>query len=241
MEADGEGFGKRGVVMRLIRAGRFSLLALAGPVFAQTATPDEATDPFAKTAAALTAEQPALALDDIAPVVAAQERRYATEKRRIYCNMTLTQTLSSMGKAAVDKVDAVAVDSDLCRALYLQGFALVDLGRMQEAEAVFERLVKLAPFNARYVYELANVRRTQKKYDEAMAGYREAADLASLAPDGQEKIERGTAWRQIGWIYVELGKLDEGEAMYRKCLDLDPYDEKAKIELEYIAEQRKKK
>ena len=181
------------------------------------------------------------ALAAITPVIDAYQHGYADEKRRIYCSITPAQTLLSLLEAAHDKVDAVAVDESLCLAHYIRGYALVDLGRVAEAQAEFEGLVAMAPHNARYVFELANTHRMQKHYDVAMKGYQQAADLASMAPEGREKIERGIAWRQIGWIYVEQGDFEKGEAMYRKCLDLDPNDKKAQAELEYIARHRGKK
>jgi hypothetical protein len=39
---------------------------------------------------------------------------------------------------------------------------------------------------------------------------------------------------------TEQGKLDEAEAMYRKCLVLDPKDSNALRELEYIRRLRNK-
>jgi tetratricopeptide (TPR) repeat protein len=45
----------------------------------------------------------------------------------------------------------------------------------------------------------------------------------------------------MGWILVERGKLDEAEALYRQCLELNPDDSHAKAELDYIAQQRAKR
>jgi len=40
---------------------------------------------------------------------------------------------------------------------------------------------------------------------------------------------------------TEQGKLNESEANYRRCLTLDPSDQKSKDELTYIAQLRQKK
>ena len=40
---------------------------------------------------------------------------------------------------------------------------------------------------------------------------------------------------------MEQGKWDAAEEIYRQCLTLDPNDQKAKNELDYIAEHRPKK
>ena len=48
------------------------------------------------------------------------------------------------------------------------------------------------------------------------------------------------ALRGQGYILVELHRLDEAEAAYRKCMALVPDEPNSKAELGYIAEQRKK-
>jgi tetratricopeptide (TPR) repeat protein len=41
-------------------------------------------------------------------------------------------------------------------------------------------------------------------------------------------------------VYVEQNRLDEAEALYRKCLELDPKDGRAAAELRYVQAQRAK-
>jgi Flp pilus assembly protein TadD len=50
--------------------------------------------------------------------------------------------------------------------------------------------------------------------------------------------ELGRALRGKGFVLVELGKLDEAEAMYRRCLAIDPADTKAANELRYVQSRR---
>jgi Flp pilus assembly protein TadD len=64
--------------------------------------------------------------------------------------------------------------------------------------------------------------------------------MAEIASDDATKtINLTRAWRGQGYCLVEQGKLNEAEAMYRKCLALDPKDNKARGELEYIQGLRK--
>ncbi len=59
--------------------------------------------------------------------------------------------------------------------------------------------------------------------------------------EGAEKTAMLTrAWRGKGFVLTEQGKLDESEALYRKCLALDADDGGAKRELEYIQSLRNK-
>lgn len=48
------------------------------------------------------------------------------------------------------------------------------------------------------------------------------------------------AWRGIGFVYIETGKLDEAEELYKKCLELNAEDKMAKAELAYIENLREK-
>jgi tetratricopeptide (TPR) repeat protein len=228
--------------MRLIHLGLWiSAVAAAVPATAQHELMAQKDSVLDRALDAITSGQPAKAIEIVEPAIAAYEKTYSTEKRRIYCDVAPAQTIAALAQAAADKTDAVALDSTYCSLLYAKAFALVDIGNLAEGETAFSRLVELAPFNSRYVFELANTRRTTHRFDLALQGYEKAAALANLAPAGRENPERAAAWRQIGWIYVEQGKWDEAEAMYRKCLTLDPKDEKSKAELGYIAEHRPKK
>ena len=62
---------------------------------------------------------------------------------------------------------------------------------------------------------------------------------ATFTPDRRDE-ERCVAFRGIGYDLVELGRLDDAEAAYRKCLAIIPDEPKSLGEIEYIREQRKK-
>jgi tetratricopeptide (TPR) repeat protein len=69
----------------------------------------------------------------------------------------------------------------------------------------------------------------------ALGYFNRARDTAPVfAPEGEADAELARALRGIGYVDVELGKLDEAEAMYRRCLDIDPKDQKATGELGYV-------
>ena len=152
--------------MGIVSAVIWAIALMATPVGAEQSDIDKRFAPlFDKAAGELNAGQPAKALETVSPAVTEYERAYAGEKRRIYCGISSTQTLAALMRAANDKMSAVAVGEGYCTALYLRAFALVDVGQVSEAEVGFLRLVELAPFNARYVYELANIRRMTRRYE----------------------------------------------------------------------------
>ena len=188
--------------------------------------------------AAIRAKNPGRAVELMRPVLADFEKQYAGEKREIYCAVTPEQKSRYLADAAKANRDAVAIDAGWCRAQYVAGYALIDLDRMPEAQTAFERLVRFAPQNTRYLNELGYVFMKQKKWKESLDAYRRAETAADLSPD-RVKDERCLALKGVGYDLVELGDFNAAEAAYRKCLNINPADEDSPRELEYIEEQRK--
>jgi Flp pilus assembly protein TadD len=56
-----------------------------------------------------------------------------------------------------------------------------------------------------------------------------------LEPDELARARRG-----LGYVLVEMGKLNEAEKKYQQCLAADPKDTKAAQELEYVRGLRAK-
>jgi tetratricopeptide (TPR) repeat protein len=91
--------------------------------------------------------------------------------------------------------------------------------------------------------ELGAVMQQEKNWPEALAAYTEAESAAELSYDKDSKqinTPLTRALRGQGYVLIETGKLDEAEQRYQRCLQLDPDDEGAKRELNYIANLRKK-
>jgi tetratricopeptide (TPR) repeat protein len=65
--------------------------------------------------------------------------------------------------------------------------------------------------------QLATVRMLQKKYDEAVAGYKEA--LVIFEKQDEPKMV-ATAWHQIGMVHQEAGDYESAEAAYRRSLEI---------------------
>ena len=166
------------------------------------------------------------------------EREYAGEKRDIFCAVTPQQSSRYLADAAKANRPAVSIDSGWCRAQYVNGYALIDLNRLPEAQAAFERLVRLAPRNARYLNELGYIFMKQKKRQQSPDPYRRAEGAADLSPDRVDE-ERCLALKGVGYDLVELGDFNAAEAAYRKCLNIKPDDDDSPRELKYIEEQRK--
>ena len=221
------------------------MLAIALSLAAATLQDKPGDDPDRHTAAVLDQADRAVAsghpqqgIDLVAPLIAGYERQYRTERRQIYCAMSPTETVYYMGLAAAAKHSAEAIDANYCRALYLRGFALFDLNKIADARASYARAVELAPMHAHFLVELGQTYRVTKEWDKMLARCNDAATATALTPEEDRPREQGFAWRCQGYALTEQGEWDKAEARYRDCLRVDPNDDKAKHELQYIAEQR---
>jgi tetratricopeptide (TPR) repeat protein len=188
---------------------------------------------------AIQAGDPARALATVEPVVASFDKEYSGEKRHIFCSQTAEQDgyYLTTADGGVDNVRLVTVT--WCQALYVKAFALVDLQRLDDAQSAFERLVTFAPKHARYLNELAYVLLKKKEWQRSIDTYKSAEAVAAFTPERRD-YERCVAFRGIGYDLVELGRLDDAEAAYRKCLAIIPDEPKSLGEIEYIKDQRKK-
>ena len=173
-------------------------------------------------------------------LIAAYEKDYAGEKRQIFSARTQTESLMYMTQAAAARTSSIALDDGWSTAWFLKGFALIDLNRSDEAGPALERAVALAPLNAQFLAELAEWHKSRRQWDKALDLFNRADAAAAYSPDSVKAFEQGRALRGIGFVQIELGKLDEAEAMFNRALALDPNDAKAKGELDYIRDQRAK-
>lgn len=188
--------------------------------------------------AAIRAKNPARAVELMKPLLVDFEKRYAGEKRHIFCAVNASQSKAYMSDAAATKQEAVAIEPDWCRAQYIRGYALVDLGKTDDALAAFQRLTELAPKNSRYLNELGYILADKKKYEEAAKAYQRSLAVTDLSPDDTDQ-ERCVAYRGIGYNMAKLGKLDDAEAAYRNCLAIGVDSDEVQDALDDLDEQRK--
>lgn len=169
------------------------------------------------------------------------QARFAGEKRAIYCAASLTQVVLYMTMAASAKRSAIAINPGWCEALFLKGYALIDIGKLDEGQRYLEQAVAMAPGNAHYLNELAFLHQQRRDWAKSIATYRSAAGAAQLeGDDASRKAEHGRALRGIGFGLVEQGKWEEAAEVYREALKIDPQDAKSTNELRWIVENRPK-
>lgn len=186
--------------------------------------------------------QPQFAAAMLDKLIPRLDKRHAGKRGTVFCAHTQAEALYYMGLAAAAKHDAVAVNGDYCDAYFFRGYANVDLHNPEAAEADFTKALALAPNNPHYLSEMGELQSQKHDWARALEFFERARDTAeTYAPEHRQLAELTRALRGIGFVDVELGKLDEAEAQYRRCLELDLNDEKARGELGYVLDLKSKR
>jgi tetratricopeptide (TPR) repeat protein len=189
------------------------------------------------------AKRPADAIPYFDQVAGLYQSRFKDKNVKYYSARTPTEMLLYMAGAALSdkpRSDAVAVSANWGYAYYLKAYALIDLGRVGDAKTELLRATALSPQNAQFLAELGHVYQMEKNWTLAMDMFRRAEKATEFSPDQARDAEQARAWRGIGYVLVELGRLDEAESMYRKCLALNANDAMAQRELAYVLSQKAK-
>jgi Flp pilus assembly protein TadD len=183
-------------------------------------------------------KKPAEAIVKLDRVIATEASRHEDERRQIYCAHSPAETLMYTGMAAQAGKGAVVLDPTWCMAIFLKGFALIDLNRPDEAKPLFDRAVEMAPMNSQFLSELAEWHKVRREWGTAFTLFERSSAASELSNEENRIAHKGRALRGMGFVLIEQGKLDEAERLFHQALELDPNDASAKNELQYIEEQR---
>ena len=193
----------------------------------------------------LKSRKPADAIGYFDKVIAIFEAKFKGDHTKFFCVRTSAETLvyltQSLSSKSSEKTVARVVSSDWAYAHYFKAYALIELGRLREAKLSLERALAFSPRNAQFLLELANVYHREKNWTQALETLRFAETSArEFSPPKIKDTELARSWRGIGYVFIELNRLDEAEKMYQQCLELDKNDLKALAELDYIRNLRAK-
>lgn len=169
-------------------------------------------------------------------VASSYETRFKDDGTQFFSSRTQAETLMYQFEAAnANKGNAIVVSANWAYAYYLKAYALLDLGRIAEAKSLLERALALAPRNSQFLSELGNVYQREKNWQSALQTFRQAEAAAKeFSPPGLQNAELSRAWRGMGYVLVQLDRLDDAEEMYRRCIELDKGDARAMNALRYV-------
>jgi tetratricopeptide (TPR) repeat protein len=178
-------------------------------------------------------------------IVATFEAQYAGKQATVRCGRSSVAALGQGLEAALGGGDVVVLGPEWPDALYYKAYCLVELGDPAQAKTLLQKALGLMPGDPMYLCELGDLILRESAWQQAFDTFEQALksaeelagepDGAARSPGGRTPVQWQTrALRGEGYALVELQKLDEAERAYRRALELDPYDEQAKKELEYI-------
>ena len=220
-------------------------LAQPSPVIATPAAPaaiEDARGPLAvriEAAAELVhAAKPAAALPIVDAVIVDAERLYPVDKGPFYAARSMTETLvyATLGVAA--KKGTTVLNSDWATAYFLKGFALIDLGRADEAKPWFDKAIALSPMNSQFLGERGEWHKSRKDWANALVDFEAAQRAAAFSPDDAKVREEGRALRGIAFVKVEQGDFRGAEKLLKQALKLDRSDPIARRELDFVRSRK---
>lgn len=161
------------------------------------------------------------------------------DEKQVYTARTLVENLSYLTAAAASGKSAEVLDTSCSDAHYLMGYALIDFGKIEEAETQLQKAVAMAPKNAMYLSELGHIYQSKRDWSRALSYFTEAESAAEIYSPEEVKVDEiCRAKRGMGFNLIELGKLDDAEKKFREALALDAKDKMALSEIEYIRQLR---
>ena len=131
-----------------------------------------------------------------------------------------------------NKDDFQRVDWSYREALHLKAFIYSANKDFENALYSIAEIEKIAPISAGSKIEKGYILTHVGKFEEAYKTYKEADILADSYKS--QSIYKAASLRGMGFVLIELNKLEEAESMFLKSLEYDAQSEVALSELEYI-------
>lgn len=163
----------------------------------------------------------------------------------IYSSRNATETAAYQAKVAKENEGAakpahmVIVDGAWSDALILKARALAQLKRVSEAMSALNQAVVLSPGYPVVWLEMGSIYQSQKDWENSFKAYKTAENYAGAIEDKAKQTETLTsALRGQAVAMIELGRLDDAETLYKRCLKLNPGDTAATDGLAQVQARR---
>jgi len=175
------------------------------------------------------------------PLIEYYENKYKDGSKNVFCARSAKEVTVYSLIASQGKKDADIISDIWAEALFYKAYAEVEFKNYDQAKSLLERSIKLSPYNSIYFSELGHICQIEKNWEKSMEIFKKAEEYAGeYTPDEEKDYELTRAMRGIGYTLIEMGRLDEAEEIYKKCLQINSNDRSALNELEYIKQLRKK-
>jgi tetratricopeptide (TPR) repeat protein len=145
--------------------------------------------------------------------------------------------LCRLGSEAAGDASA-SIDPAVCDAHFGKGFALIDLGRGDLAETELGKATQMAPTNAHFANEYAELFKSRRDWQASYDGFARAWSIVDKSTTGPDASVAARALRGMGFNKAAMGQYDEAQALYTQSLQYDPQSEIAVAELGNIARKK---
>jgi tetratricopeptide (TPR) repeat protein len=163
----------------------------------------------------------------------------------IYASHSATETAAYTAKVAKENEGAakpvrlVTVDGTWTDALVLKARALGQLKRLSEAMSALNQATTLSPAYPPVWLEMGSIFKDQKDWERSFKAYKTAENDAGAIEDKTKQAEAlASALRGQAVAMIELGRLDDAETLYKRCLKMNPADTAATDGLAQVQARR---
>lgn len=185
--------------------------------------------------------QAAQALPQLDKLVAEADAVFKRDtQNRVYAADDRNFVIASLLEAAKRKQSAVVVSTDWIAPLYARAYALIELGQLDRARADLDRVLAISPYTPRALGERAQISMHRKDFAAAEVDLNKMREYGQMSANPADAIGyQGFALRGLGYIAVERKQWDKALGFYREALKLNPNDDKAKAEIDFIRRSRR--
>jgi tetratricopeptide (TPR) repeat protein len=163
----------------------------------------------------------------------------------IYASHSATETAAYTAKVAKENEGAakpltlVTVDGAWTDALVLKARALRQLKRFSEALSALNQATTLSPAYPPVWLEMGAIFKDQKDWEKSFKAYKTAENDAGAIEDKPKQAEAlAGALHGQAVAMIELGRLDDAETLYKRCLKINPADTAATDGLAQVQARR---
>jgi tetratricopeptide (TPR) repeat protein len=163
----------------------------------------------------------------------------------IYSTHSATETAAYSARVAKSNegsskpVKMVTVDGAWTDALVLKARAQTQLKRVAEAKSTLNQATVLSPAWPPVWIEMGAIYRDEQNWESSFKAYKQAESFAGAVEDKTVQTQvLGTALRGQAAALIELGRLDDAETVYKRCVKLNAADAEATEGLAKIAAKR---
>jgi len=180
-------------------------------------------------------QRPKQAAEEFRKISAAFEEKYGNDKERFFCARTREEEQTYMLMAARAHAGSSRIlPMNWAMAYFLEAYSLIEAGKYSEARAPLDRAVSLSPMNAMFLSELGHLQQRDRNWPAALKTFKLAEGGVAFSPPDIRNTHLTRALRGQGSTYIVMGRLDDAEKAYRKCLRIDGSDKVAARQLAFL-------